>query len=117
MLLYRQLLGIHSQDKRTNKSTLLNISIERSLIKETNKRTIRYISHAIKSQNRPYACSTDGQGCGKRGRPAMSLMDNIKTITGLSLDEVVHGSRDRESWKSVGAFIRGAAIVRGVVEG
>ena len=36
-----------------------------------------------------------------RGRPPMSYMDNITAITGLTLDEVMHRSRDRENWHTV----------------
>ncbi|GFR69092.1 hypothetical protein ElyMa_005621500 [Elysia marginata] len=56
------------------------------------------------------------EGCRKRRRPAMSLMGNITTITGLSLGEVVYLSRDREGWRTVVAFIGGATIEHGVAD-
>ncbi|GFR85213.1 hypothetical protein ElyMa_006022000 [Elysia marginata] len=71
-----------------------------------------------KSENRPLCYSIDGQSGGlqERGRPAMSLMDKITTITGLSLDEVLHRSRDREGGGggAVLEFIGRATIEHGV---
>ena len=57
-------------------------------MKEINKRRLRYIGHAVRSQKTDLmstALMGRVEGCRKSGRPAMSLMDNITTITGLSL--------------------------------
>ena len=57
---------------------------------EINKRRLRYIGHAVRSQKTDLlftALMGRVEGCRKRGRPAMSLMDNIMRITGLSLGE------------------------------
>ena len=119
MWLYRQLLSIRWQDKRTNESVLLELGIQRCLMNEINKRRVRYIGHAIRNQKTDLmstALMGRVEGCRKRGRPAMSLMDNITEITGLSLGEVVHRSRDREDWKAVVASIGGATIELGVAD-
>ena len=50
----------------------------------------------------------------KRERPATSLIDNITTITGLSLGEVVPRGRDREGWRAVVASIEGATIITSI---
>ena len=116
MWLYRQLLSIRWQDKRTNKSVLLELGIERSLMNDINKRRLRYIGHAIRSQKTDLmstALMGRVEGCRKRGRPAMSLIDNITSNTGLSLGDVVHRSRDREGWRAVVTSIRGATIEHG----
>ena len=116
MYLYRQLLNIRWQDKRTNESVLSELGIERSLMNEINKRRLRYIGHAIRSKKTDLmstALMGKVEGCRKRGRPAMSLMDNITTISGLSLAEVVHRSRDREGWRAVVTSIGGATIEHG----
>ena len=87
--LYRQLLSIHWQDKRTNESVLPELGIERSLTNEINKRRLSYIVHAIRSQKTDFMSIVlmgRMEGWRKRGRPAMSLMD-IMAITGLSLDK------------------------------
>ena len=105
MWLYRQLVSNRWQDTRTNESVWLELIIEKSLMKEMNKRRLRYIGHAVRSQKTDLmstALMGRVEGCKKRGRPPMSLipmMDNISAITGLSLAEVVHRSRDREGWR------------------
>ena len=119
---YRQLLNIRWQDKRTNEVVLLELGIERSLINEINKRRLTYTGHAIRSQKTDLMSTVlmgRVEGCRKRGRPAMFLIDNIRTTTGLSLDKVVHRSRDREGWRAVVASIRlgGAIFVHGVADG
>ena len=104
MWLYRQLLSIRWQDKRSNEKVLLELGIKRSLMNEINKRRLRYIGHAIRSQKTDLmstALMGRVEGSRNRGRPTMSLMDNITTITGLSLGEVVHRSRDREGWGAI----------------
>ena len=119
MWLYRQLLSIRWQDKRTNESVLLELGIQRCLMNEISKRRVRYIGHVIRNQKTDLmstALMGRVEGCRKRGRPAMSLMDNITEITGLSLGEVVHRSRDREDWKAVVASIGGATIELGVAD-
>ncbi|GFR70849.1 hypothetical protein ElyMa_000337900 [Elysia marginata] len=56
------------------------------------------------------------EDCRERGRLTISLMDNITTTTGLSLDEVVYRSRNREGWRAVVVSIGGATIERGVAD-
>ncbi|GFR60299.1 hypothetical protein ElyMa_003526500 [Elysia marginata] len=56
------------------------------------------------------------EGCRKRGRPAMSLMNSITTIVLMSLDKVVHRSREGESWRAVVASIREATIENSVAD-
>ena len=116
MWLYRQLLSVSWQDKRTNESVLRELGTKRSLVKEINKRRLRYIGHAIRNQKTDLMSTTlmgRVEGCRKKGRPAMSLMDNITAITGLSLGEVVHRSRYREGWKAVVSTCEGATIESG----
>jgi hypothetical protein len=44
-----------------------------------------------------------GMGGGKRGRrrPRMRWLDEIKQLTGLSLQELKEKVRDREAWRSI----------------
>ena len=91
--LYRQLLIIRWQDKKINESVLLELGIERSLMNKINQRRLKYIVHAIRSQKTDLVLTAlmgRVEGWRERVRPAMSLMDNTTTITGLSLGEVIH---------------------------
>ena len=85
---------------------------------EINKRRLRYTGHALRSQKtdlmstalmgRVEGCRKRGrpatslmgrvEGCRKRGRPERSLVDNITTITGLSLGGQHHDNHWAVSW-------------------
>ena len=116
MWLYRQLLCIRWQEKRTNESVLIELGTERTLLTEINQRRLRYIGHAIRSKyTNLMATALMGkiEGRRKKGRPATSMMDNIGALTGMSLSQIIHGSQDRESWRAVVASIRAATIEPG----
>ena len=38
-------------------------------------------------------------GARRRGRPRMAWMDNIKTWTGLPVEELVRMTEDRDKWR------------------
>ena len=104
MWLYRRLLRISWQDKRTNESVLEELFTTRTLLKEINRRKLKFLGHAIRNPKTNLMASIlQGRVEGKRnrGRPPMSYIDNVKSITGLTLGEVVHRSRDREDWRAV----------------
>jgi len=45
-------------------------------------------------------------GARRRGRPRTAWMDNIKTCTGLSVEESVRMTEDRDKWRK---YVRGVA--------
>ena len=111
-------LAGQKKNNKNNESVLLELGIERSLMNKINQRRFRYIVHVVRCQKTDLmftALMDRVEGCRKKGRPAMSLMDNTKT-TGLSLGEVVHRSRDREGWRAVVASIGGETIEHGVAD-
>ena len=115
MWLYRRLLRISWQDKRTNESVLEELSTKRTLLKEINRRRLKYLGHAIRNP-RTNLMATVLQGRvesgRRRGRPITTYMNNIRNVTGLTLGEVVHRSRDRDDWQAVVA--RHGAATAGV---
>jgi len=48
-------------------------------------------------------------GARRRGRPRTAWMDNIKTWTGLSMEESVRMTEDRDTWRK---YVHGAANPR-----
>ena len=48
-------LSIRWQNKRINEIVWLELSIERSLMKEINERRLTYIGHAVRSQETDFA--------------------------------------------------------------
>ena len=119
MWLYRRLLRISWQDRRTNESVLEELLTSQTLLKDINRRKLKYLGHAIRNPRTDLMASIfQGRVEGKRnrGRPSMSYMDNIKSMTGLTLGEVVHRSRDREDWRAVVARYGAATDDNGVAD-
>ena len=101
---YRRLLRISWKDMRTNDSILEELSTNRVLLQEINKRKLKYVGHAVRNPKTDLmATILQGrvEGRRNRGRPPMSYMDNITAITGLTLGEVMHRSRERDDLHTV----------------
>ena len=114
MWLYRCLLGVKWQQKRTNDSILEELGVERRLLLEVNLRKLRYIGHANRNQRTDLMTSVlQGrvQSARRRGKPATTLVSNVRSFSGLSLGEVIHESRDRENWRTVVATRRAATFI------
>jgi len=56
------------------------------------------LENEIMQGRKPRAC--------RRGRPRMAWMDNIKTWTGLSVEESVRMTGDRDKWRK---YVHGVA--------
>ena len=113
MWFYRRLLRIKWTGKRTNESILKELSVQRQLLVEIDKRRLRYVGHANRSQHTSLMSTAfQGKVDGKRrrGRPPISYGGNLKEACGLGLQQIAESSRDREGWRSVVA-LRGAPTV------
>ena len=95
MWLYRRMLRISWTEKRTNDSILEALKVPRKMLKLINRRKLKYIGHASRNQSTnlmtiAYQGKLEGRNC--KGRPAVSVIENVKKASGLKLQEV--------SWKS-----------------
>ena len=102
MWLYQQMLRILWTEKRTNDSILQALNVPRKILKLINRRKLKYIGHASRNQSTnlmtiAYQGKLDGRNC--KGRPAVSVIENIKKASGLKLQEVSWKSQNRESWR------------------
>ena len=88
--------------ERTNKNILEELSVQRQLLKEINKRRLRYVGHANRSKHADLMTTAlQGKVEGKRrkGRPPISYIDNLKDASGHgSLQQIIEDSRDRDKW-------------------
>ena len=87
MWFYRRLLRIKWTDKRTNQSILDQLQTSYQLLKEINKRKLKYLGHAIRNEKSTLmktAFEGKVEGKGRRGRPYKSYMENITQITGIT---------------------------------
>ena len=92
------------KDMRTNESILEELSTNRVLMQQINRRKMRYLGHAVRNpKTNLMATILQGRVEGKRnqGRPQTLYTDNVTAISGLTLAGVMHRSRDREDWRTV----------------
>ena len=105
MWLYRRLLRVSWKDKRTNESVLNELSVERQILQEIDKRRLRYIGHANRSTSTNLMSTVlMGKVDAKRrkGRPPINYIENVVKASGLSgMQELMHLSRERETWRDL----------------
>ena len=114
MWLYRRVLRIKWTDKRTNNSILEELSVERELLREINKRRLKYLGHANRNKNTSLMTTVlQGKIEAKRrpGRPPTTYIENIKKICHLNIQEVVQRSQDRKAWTRVVKSVIAAANI------
>jgi len=98
--------------KKTNEWVLNKARIKRELLDTVKARKLAYYGHTMRKQG---SClkkeilqgtMPDGH---RRGRPRTAWMDNIKTWTGLSVEESIRMTEDKDKWRK---FVRGVANPR-----
>jgi len=62
-------------------------------------RKIAYNGHTMRKQGSCLEMQETMPGARRRGRPCTAWMDNIKTWTGLSVEESIRITKDRDEWR------------------
>jgi len=76
--------------------------VKRELLHTVKARKLSYYGHAMR---KPVSCLEEEMmqgtmpGARRRGRPRTAWMDNIKTWTGVSVEESVRMTEDRDKWR------------------
>jgi len=97
----RKILWVSWTAKKTNEWVLNKAGVKRELL-DTVKAKKLYYGHTMRKQG---SCLekeiTQGTipGAHRRGRLPPALMDNIKTWTGLSVEESIRVTEDRDKWR------------------
>ena len=93
----RKILRVLWTAKKTNEWFLTKL--------EYRARKLAYYGHTMRKQG---SCLEKDimRGAHRRGIPCMAWMDNIKTWTGLSMEESVRMTEDRDKWRK---YFRGVA--------
>ena len=107
----REILQVSLTAKKRNEWDLNKAGVKRELLDTVKARKLAYYGYTTRKQGKqnclekeimqgtmPCAC--------RRGRPCMAWMDNIKTWTGLSLEESVRMTEDRDKWRK---YVNGVA--------
>ena len=104
MWFYRRILRISWTEKRTNESVIKELGIQMELVKEINKRKLRYVGHATRhSKTNLMASVLQGktEGKRKRGRPSVSYLSNLRDITNMDVGLMTGNTRDRDKWRKI----------------
>jgi len=98
----RKILRVSWTAKNTNEWVLNKAGVKRELLDTVKSRKLAYYGHTMRKQG---SCLEKEimqgtlPGARRRGRPRTAWMDNIKTWTGLSVEESIRMTEDRDKWR------------------
>ena len=98
----RQMRNIKWKDRVTNEKVLEKLKTSRQLLKNIQKRKLRYFGH-IKRKNNLLTTSMEGKVEGRRprGRPRNNWVGDVKEWTGLPARDCARQAVDRDLWASI----------------
>jgi len=88
--------------KKTNEWVLNKAGVKRELLGTVKARKLAYYDHTMRKQGsclEKEIMQGTMPGARKRGRPRTAWMDNIKTWTGLSVEESIRMTEDSDKWR------------------
>ena len=86
--------------------------VKKELLDTVKAKKLAYCDHTTKKQGsclEKEIVQGTMPGARRRGRPRTAWMDNIKTWTGLSVDESIRMTEDRDKWRK---YVHGVANPR-----
>ena len=98
--------------KKTNEWVLNKAGVKRELLDTVKARKLAYYDHSMRKQGswlEKEMMQGTMTGARKRGRPRTAWMDNIKTWTGLYVEESIRMTEDRDKWRK---YVHGVANPR-----
>jgi len=106
----RKILRVLWIAKKTNEWVLNKAGVKRKLLDTVKAKKLAYYGHTMRKQGN---CQEIRQGtmpgaC-RQGRPCTAWIDNIKTWTGLPVEESIRMTEDRDKWRK---YVHGAANPR-----
>ena len=88
--------------KKTNEWDLKELGVQKTLRADIVARKLSYFGHVTRHQCLQKSIIQGRvEGKRRRGRPAASWFDDIKSITGLSITEATRVAADRTQWNSL----------------
>jgi len=92
----RKILWVSWTAKKTNEWVLKKAQVKRELLDTVKASKIAYYGHTLRKRGsclEKEIMQGTMPGARRRGRPRTAWMDNIKTWTGLSVEESIRGQR------------------------
>jgi len=106
----KKILWVSCTAKKTNEWVLNKAGVNRELLDTVKAKKLAYYGHTVRKQG---SCLDKEEGTmpgpRRRGRPRTAWTDNTKTWTGLSVEESVRMTEDRDKWRK---YIHGVANPR-----
>ena len=102
MWCYRWMGNISWKDKITNENVLAKLNVKRNLLKDVQKRKLRYYGH-VKRKNNFLTTAIEGRMCGKRprGRPRINWFSDVKEWSGLTAADCTRQAATRNLWSVI----------------
>jgi len=108
----RKILWVSWAAQKTNERVLNKAGVKRELLDTVKARKLAYYGHTIRKQGsflEKEIMQVKMPGARRRGRPRTAWMDNINTWIGLSVEESVRMTEDRDKWRK---YVHGVANAR-----
>ena len=109
----RKILWVSWTAKKTNELVLNKAGVlKRELLDTVKARKVAYYGHTLRKRGsclEKEIMQGTMPGARRRGRPRTAWMDNIKTWTGLSVEESIRMTEDRDKWRK---YVHGVANPR-----
>jgi len=107
--IWRAVVEVSWTAKKTNEWVLNKAGVKREVLNTVKARKLAYYGHTMRKQGsylEKYIVQGTMPGARRRGRPRTAWMDNIKTWTGLSVEESVRMTEGRDKWRK---YVHGVA--------
>jgi len=98
----RKILRVSLTAKKTNEWVLNKAGVKWELLDTVKAKKLAYYGHTMRKQGsclEKEIMQGTMPGARRRGRPRTAWMDNIKTFAGLSMEESVRMTEDRDKWR------------------
>jgi len=96
----RKILRVSCTAKKTNEWVLNKAGVKRELLDTVKARKLAYCGHTMREQNcLEKEIQGTMPGVRRRGRSRTALIDNIKSWTGLSVEESIRMTEDINKWR------------------
>jgi len=108
----RRILRVSLTANKTNEWVLNKAGVKRELLDTVKERKLAYYGHTMRKQGRCLEKETmqgTMPGARRRGRPGTAWMDKIKMLTGLSVEEPIRMTEDKDKWRK---YVHGVANPR-----
>jgi len=100
-------LRVSRTAKKTNEWVLNEVGVKKELLDTVKARKLAYYGHTMRKLREKEVMQGTMPGARRRGRPRTVWMDNINTWTGLSVEESVRMTEDRDKWRK---YVHGVLV-------